>query len=138
MNCGRRLTWFLAGCGVTLAQPGGPARDHLSRAARITEGETFTTRELSAFITFWDGHRKPVDIANNGVSLNFGALAMASLWLLAFKEIFRGRRSFCCDSSLVSAVLSIGLVFVSWIPPERLPAMLLVLMPGPGVEFRRA
>jgi hypothetical protein len=124
------IRWFLLGCLVTLASlaiqlvliylaphaPGG--------------GEPFTTQELSAFITLWDGHRKPVDITHNGVSLNFGALAMAVVWLVAFKDDLPRSSLFLLRVALVSAVLSIGLVFVSWIPPGKLPAVLLVLMPG--------
>jgi hypothetical protein len=124
--------WFLAGCGLTvlslLVQLAFTYRAPPLDAA-------FSTREVSAFITFWDGHRKPVDIANNGVLLNFGALAIALIWLLAFVEDLTRSSIFLLRVVVVSALLSIGLVFVSWIPPERLPTTLLVLMPGRVLNF---
>src|SRR5439155_4667715 len=64
--------WFLAGCGVTLLSL--RVQLALIHHAPPSSSGTFSTREIAAFITFWDGHRKPVDITNNGVSLNFAAL----------------------------------------------------------------
>jgi hypothetical protein len=129
------MRWFFIGCGVTLLSLELQLAMIWRAPHALPTGNAFTTRELSAFITYWDGHRKPVDIANNGVSLNAGALAMAAIWLLAFKNDLPRPALFLLRFAVVSAVLSIALVFVSWIPPERLPSLLLVLMPGRVLNF---
>ena len=127
--------WFFIGCTVTLISLALQLVVIYRAPHAPPTGDTFTTPELSAFIRFWDGHRKPVDITNDGVSLNFGALAMAAIWLLAFKDDLPRPSLFLLRFVLVSALLSIALIFVSWIPPDRLPATLLILMPGRLLNF---
>jgi hypothetical protein len=127
--------WFFAGCGVTLISLAIQLAIILRAPHAAATGDAFTTREISAFITFWDGHRKPVDIASTGVALNFGALAMAAAWLIAFKDDLPRPSLFLLRFVVVSAALSLALMCVSWIPPDRLPAMLLVLMPGRLMNF---
>jgi hypothetical protein len=127
--------WFLLGCLVTLFSLAIQLVVIYSAPHAPAGGQPFSTRELSAFITLWDGHRKPVDIANNGVWLNVGALAMAAIWLLALKNDLPRSSLFLLRFVVASAVLSIALVFVSWIPPDQLPATLLVLMPGRVLNF---
>jgi hypothetical protein len=130
--------WFFVGCLVTLVSLAVQLAI-IYRAPHATStsgtGSSFSTDELTAFIRFWDGHRRPVDIANDGVTLNFGALAMAAAWLLAFKDDLPRPSLFLLRFVAVSAGLSLLLMCVSWIPPERLPAMLLVLMPGRLMNF---
>jgi hypothetical protein len=64
-----------------------------------------------------------VPIDNMGVRLNFGALALAVIGLVVSPSKFLMR------FVAVSAVIAIGSVFVSWVPPDRLPVPLLILMP---------
>jgi hypothetical protein len=126
------LPWFLAGCGVTAIS----IFVQLAFIYRAPEADaTFSTREISAFITYWDGHRKPVDITNTGVSLNFAALALATIWLLAFVRDLPRSSVFLLRVIVISALMSVALVFVSWIPPEQVPTTLLVLMPGRVLNF---
>jgi hypothetical protein len=95
----------------------------------------FSSGEIAAFITYWDGHRRPVEIGNAGVLLNVAALALATVWLLAFPEDLPRRSLFILRVAVVGALASIGLIFVSWIPPEKLPAALLILMPGRVLNY---
>ncbi len=44
-------------------------------------------------------------------------------------------RSCCCASLPPSSLLALAMIPLSWIPPERLPAALLVLMPGRYLNF---
>jgi hypothetical protein len=127
--------WFFIGCLVTLASLAVQLAiiNHAPHAP--STGRSFSTSELTAFIKFWDGHRKPVDISNDGVSLNFGALAMAAVWLLAFRSVLPRPSLFLLRFVAASAVLSLVLMCISWIPPERLPLLLLVLMPGRLMNF---
>ncbi len=124
--------WFLAGCGLTLLSLAVQLA-FIYRAPRLNT--TFSTQEISAFVHFFDGHRKPVDLANNGVSLNFAGLAMAAIWLFAFATDLPRSSVFLLRFVVVSAVVAVALAFVSWIPPERLPTLLLVLMPGRVLNF---
>ena len=125
--------WFLAGCVVTLLSLF--AQLALIHHAAPSSSGTFSTREIAAFITFWDGHRKPVAITNTGVSLNFAALAITSFWLFVFSDDLPRPSIFLLRFTMVSAIVSIALIFVSWIPPDRLPATLLILMPGRVLNF---
>jgi len=136
--------WFFIGCLVTLASLAvqlafiyrAPHATSLSGVSGTSgAGGGFSVDELTAFIKFWDGHRRPVDIANDGVKLNFAALAMAAAWLLAFKDHLPRPSLFLLRFVAVSAALSLAMMCVSWIPPERLPAMLLVMMPGRLMNF---
>jgi hypothetical protein len=126
------LKWFLMGAMVTMA----------SLIVQLTviyhaphATTTFTTREITAFITYWDGHRQPVDIAKTGVLLNGSALALASIWLLAFASDLERSSLFLLRVVVFAALTSFALIFVSWIPPDRVPLPLLVLMPGRVLNF---
>jgi len=133
--------WFFIGCLVTLASLAVQlaiiyrAPHATSMSGATGAGGGFSADELTAFIKFWDGHRRPVDLANDGVTLNFAALAMALAWLVAFKDDLPRPSLFLLRFVAVSAALSLAMMCVSWIPPERLPAMLLVLMPGRLMNF---
>lgn len=124
--------WFLAGCCVTAASL---AIQYAFIYRQPPAGEPFDTRELAAFVTYWDGHRKPVAITTTAVMLNVAALAMASIWLIAFVKDLPRQAIFLLRAVVISAVIGIALVFVSWLPPERLPTTLLVMMPGRVLNF---
>lgn len=126
------VSWFLAGCGVTAISLVIQFA-FIDRAPQVDAA--FSTSEISGFIRYWDGHRQPVDITNNGVSLNFGALAIASLWLTVFARELPRSSIFLLRVTVVIALMGIALVFVSWIPPDRLPTTLLVMMPGRVLNF---
>jgi hypothetical protein len=126
------LGWFVIGAAVTTASL-------IVQLAFIYHvpppaGE-FSTREIVAFITFWDGHRQPVDITSAGVILNVAALALASIWLIAFASDLPRPSLFLLRVTVVAALTSLALVFVSWVPPDKLPTTLLVLMPGRVLNY---
>jgi hypothetical protein len=124
--------WFVIGCGVTAA----------SLLVQLTfiyrppsVAVDFSTRKIAAFITYWDGHRRPVDIGNTGVLLNFSALALASVWLIALAQDLPRSSIFLLRVTVAAALTSIALIFVSWIPPDQLPTPVLVLMPGRVLNY---
>lgn len=126
------LKWFLAGCGLTalsLAVQLAFVYDVPSVDRRLSE------QYLSAFITFWDGHRRAVALNEPGVMLNIGALMLAVIWINAFAEHLSRSALFLLRIVIVSAALSLGLVVISWIPPDRLPTSLLILMPSRVLNF---
>lgn len=88
------------------------------------------SRYLSAFTRLWDEHRQPVSLQSGGVSLNIGALALALTWLFAFPDHLPRSAVFLLRFVAVCAALSLAFVFVSWIPPEKLPSTLVILMPA--------
>lgn len=126
------IRWFLIGGAVTAASL-ILQLTIIYHAPHVTG--MFSTREIAAFITYWDGHRQPVDITNTGVLLNFAALALASLWLTAFASDLERASVFLLRVTLFAALTSIALIFVSWIPPDKLPLPLLVLMPGRVLNY---
>jgi hypothetical protein len=85
---------------------------------------------LSAFITFWDGHRRPVDPASPGVLLNGAALLVSLTWLVRRRNEITNGAAFLLTALVISAGLSFGFMLLSWLPPARLPLWLLTLMPA--------
>ena len=68
--------------------------------------------------------------------LNVASLVVASVWIAWFS----GRPStvpsrLLLRISAASSLLALAMIPLSWIPPERLPAPLLVLMPGRYLNF---
>ena len=118
------LRYFLAGGAVTALSLGTqlalmPALPHVDPAASL--------RYLDAFVGFWDGHRAPVDFTRAGIGLNLGALVFSAIGLVVGR---RGSASFLLRFVLVCAIASLGLAFVSHVPPDAVPTALLVLMPS--------
>jgi hypothetical protein len=124
--------WFLIGAGVTVTSL-VVQLVFIYRPPPIAVD--FSPQEIAAFITYWDGHRRPVEIAKVGVLLNFAALALATVWLVAFADDVPRRSLFLLRVTIAAALTSIVLIFVSWIPPERLPTAVLILMPGRVLNY---
>jgi hypothetical protein len=118
---------FAAGCTVT-------AVSLLVQLAVIYDvpgvDSSVTGTYLAAFSAFWDGHRQPVRLVSSGVLLNVAALAIGVLWLVRFAADVPRPALFLLRFITIAAALSLALALVSWIPPDRLPASLLILMPG--------
>jgi hypothetical protein len=87
------------------------------------------TRYLNAFVGFWDGHRGPVDFARVGVLVNAGMVVLAAFWLRRSASLTFGQQ-FLLRFVIVTGIVSLGLAFVSHLPPSALPPTLLVLMPS--------
>lgn len=129
-----RPAWklFLAGCALTaisLAVQLAVIQDAASIDPQLSQ------KYLSAFTAFWDGHRQPVDFTNEGVTLTLGVAALALLWLTAFADLIPRAARFLLRLVVVSGLLGLALIFVSWIPPDKLPPALLILMPGRFLNF---
>jgi hypothetical protein len=121
------LPYLAAGCALTAASLGV----HLALRPELPKvAPEEAERLLTAFVGFWDGHRRPVYIHADGVRLNFGTLALALIWLRWFAADLPRPAAWLLRFAAVSAALSIALAFVSWLPPGALPVTLLVLMPS--------
>lgn len=126
------LAYFLAGCGLSA----------LSLAVQLVFVQDappidpeLAGKYLSSFVGFWDGHRRPVDFNSLGVAMNVGALALALIWLTSFVSDVPRSAMFLLRMVAVSAALSLALAFISRMPPEQLPAGLIILMPGRLLNF---
>ena len=144
------LPWFLTGCGVTIIS----LIVQFSMAPAIPDGMVrLSSDDLSTFIRLWDGHRAAVNIWHNGVLLNVASLVVASAWLmfLSGNEVRLKPDTTTPDTTTLDtttdgsrlllritaagALLALAMIPLSWIPPERLPSALLVLMPGRYLNF---
>jgi hypothetical protein len=89
-----------------------------------------TSRYLSAFVTFWDGHRAPIAAAAPGVQLNIGVLALSLVALAALPMGLPRAARLLLRILAVTSLVSLLLVLISWIPASEVPAALLIMMPG--------
>lgn len=133
------LPWFAAGCSITVVS----LSIHLILAPDVPPGMArLPADDFAIFIRLWDGHRAAINVWHTGVILNAAAFVMAMVW------IFMARRDGSTDPvglprsselllriSAASSFLAIALIPLSWIPPDRLPAALLVMMPGRYLNF---
>ena len=126
------LPWFLAGCAVTLAS----LSIQISLTPATPPGMVRLSPEaFSAFITLWDGHRAAVELWHSGVILNVASLVMSIAWLRFFASDLPAASRFLLRITAAGSLLALALIPVSWIPPDRLPSTLLVLMPGRYLNF---
>jgi hypothetical protein len=113
-------TAFAAGCAISAASLGV----HLLMARGIPPVPAeVSARYVSAFTALWDEHRQPVRVSQMGVLINIAALAVALVWSIVRRDLFVVR------FAAVTAAASLGFVYASWIPPDRLPSWLVMLMP---------
>ena len=130
--------WFLAGCGVTLVS----LMIQFSLTPATPAGMTrLSPEDLSTFVRLWDGHRAAVEIDSTGVQLNLAAAVIAFVWLRR-PALSRDTTEPSASSNwlllritVAGSLLSVAMVPLSWIPPDRLPSALLVLMPGRYLNF---
>jgi len=118
---------FLIGCGVSAASL---VVQFAMRDAVPSIASGDAARYLTGFIAFWDGHRQPVPANAEGVALNVVVLFAAGVWLVAFTNDLARSAQLFLRIAFATAALSLCLVALSWVPPERMPLWLLVLMPG--------
>ena len=132
------LPWFAAGCAVTLVS----LLIQFSLAPSTPPGMTrLPAEDFSTFIRLWDGHRAAVNVWSNGVMLNVASLVVASVWLVLVRlkpdttDVFPPSSQLLLRITAASSLVALVMIPISWIPPERLPAALLVLMPGRYLNF---
>jgi hypothetical protein len=93
------------------------------------------SRYLSGFVSAWDDHRRPAAIVTVGTILNLELLTIGLLWLYGFASDLPRPALFVLRMLVVSAVASLSLAFLSWLPPASVPATLLTLMPSRFLNF---
>ena len=126
------LPWFVAGCGVTIASLAvqlGMAPDTPAGMVQLAPAD------LSSFVRLWDGHRAAVGLWRSGVLLNAASLCVASIWLAFFASDLQTSSRLLLRIVAACSLLALAMIPFSWIPPERLPSALLILMPGRYLNF---
>lgn len=124
--------WFLAGCAVTLLS----LLVQFTFVDHASDGTTrLSPQDLATFVRLWDGHRSSIDIRHDGVLLNAATIVLSALWLAFFSSDLSRSAQFLLRISGASALLALALIPASWVPPDRLPTALLVLMPGRYLNF---
>jgi hypothetical protein len=126
------LPFFLAGCAVTAVS----LLVQLSLAGNVPPADSsVSARYLSGFVNAWDGHRQPAATVSVGTILNVDALVIALIWLNTFRDDLPKSSILALRVVIVSAVLSLLFMFVSWLPPNTVPTTLLMLMPSRFLNF---
>jgi hypothetical protein len=120
------LPWLLSGLAAAGVSYGAYAAMSVGIPATPV---AMDRRYLDAFVTFWDGHRRPLAFHEHAVLLNACALVIATVWLRWFRDEVTQPAAFLLRFVQVNAVLSIAAVPLTWIP-THLPVALVVLMPG--------
>jgi hypothetical protein len=126
------LKYFIAGTTITVAS----LLYHLAFTVDVPNVSTDAARPyVSAFMSFWDGHRAPVAAGSGPVAINRIVLAVAFVWLLGFSRQLPREALLLLRMAFVSAVLSLIFVALSWVPVDRMPLTLMILMPTRIVNF---
>jgi hypothetical protein len=128
----QRWKWFAIGSAITA----------LSLLIQLTVtydvphvDSAISARYVRAFISFWDSHRGGVKPESLGVLLNAGALVLSSFWLIGFSDRLPHGTMFLLRLIVVVAALALSFVFVSWIPADRVPLLLVMLIPARLLNF---
>jgi len=121
-----RWKWFAAGVLVSVCS----LTVHLWMRSDISAVDpAVASRYLSAFTTLWDDHRQPMRLDNAGAALNGAGLLLGGLWLTVFRRSVSAASAFVLRFVIVSAGVGFACIAISHVPPEKLPAALVVLMP---------
>ena len=109
---------------------------HLAATSDLSRVDpSVSSRYLAAFVDAWDGHRRPAAIFSVGTILNVEALLVALIWLNAFAVDLPRPALFVLRAVIASAVLSLSVMFLSWLPASAVPPTLLTLMPSRFLNF---
>lgn len=128
----RRWLWFAGGAAVTALS----LLIHLTVTYDVPHVDPAVSAPyVRAFISFWDAHRGGVKPKSLGVLMNAGALVLSSLWLLAFAERLPHPALFLLRLIVVTAALALSFMYVSWIPADQVPLLLVMLIPARLLNF---
>jgi hypothetical protein len=127
------LKYFLAGCAFTVLS----LIVQLAFVYDVPAGDAAAvSRTYSTFVTTWDGHRRAeVDMSGYGAVFNRIALAVGLIWIIGFARDLRPSAVFFLRVVVVSAALSKAFILLTWLPPDRLPMILSILMPARLLNF---
>ena len=118
--------WFAAGVLVSAAS----LAVHLWTSRHVPPIDAATaSRYLAAFTQLWDEHRQPMALGHAGVVLNIAAMLVGLIWLSFFRSALPASSTFLLTFVTVSGAVSLAGAAISYVPPDRLPSVLIMLMP---------
>jgi hypothetical protein len=124
--------WFALGLAVTAASVGWELVILRGVAPIASDAAALYVR---TFVALWDAHRQPVPLGARGLVHVAAAMVIAWLWLRVYREDLREPAPVLLRVVLASGVLSVIAVALSWLPPDRVPALILVSMPARVLNF---
>ena len=122
------LKYFAAGCGVTLLS----AAVQFAFIYDVPDVDAAAVeRAFSTFQRLWDAHRRArIDFADTGAMFNRTVLPIALLWLIGFARDLPRPALFLLRVAAMAGIVSLAVVFLTWLPPDRMPMTLSLLMPA--------
>jgi hypothetical protein len=122
------VKYFLAGCAVTVLS-GAVQFAFIYDVPQVDDAAV--QQSFSTFERLWDAHRRArVTFGDTGVVLNRTVVALALIWLIGFARDLPKPALFLLRVAAIAGVISLGAVFLTWIPPDSMPRTLSILMPA--------
>ena len=88
-------------------------------------------RAFSTFERLWDAHRRArITFADTGVMFNRTVVALTLLWLIGFARDLPRPALFLLRVAAMAGLVSLAVVFLTWLPPDSMPLTLSILMPA--------
>ena len=96
----------------------------------LPKGMSIDKATFVNFVKMWDGHRVPVPFNSEDTYFNLAVFLISWSWLVFFqKDLFTESR-FILRVLMVSAILGMSAMVFTWMPIEKMPALLVSMMPG--------
>ena len=110
---------FLAGCAITLLS----AAVQFAFIYDVPQVDAAAVeRSFSTFERLWDAHRRArVTFADTGVTFNRTIVALTLIWLIGFARDLPRPALFLLRVAAIAGVISLGVVFLTWMPPDSMP-----------------
>ena len=126
------LEYFLIGSGITIASlilqftficdlPHAPPFD--------------AAKYFYSFVSFWDVHRAPVILGHPGVAFNGWVFGAVIAWLIFFRKDIPPQSVLLLRLVAVMTALGLAGMVLSWTPVEKVPRLLVMLMPARLLNF---
>jgi len=122
------LKYFAAGCAVTLLS----LAIQFALIYDVPVADTAAVaRAFSTFERLWDAHRRArIEFADTGATFNRTVGPIAILWLIGFARDLPRPALFLLRVAAIAGMVSVGVVFLTRLPPDSMPMTLSILMPG--------
>jgi len=90
---------------------------------------------MSAFVRYWDAHRHPIVMSSPQFLLFVNCLVISIFCLTTLKTTLARNTLFLLRVFVVSWIFSLAFSSVHFLPPEKVPSVLLTFMPARFLEF---